>query len=174
MDDIYINILKYARENLKSGVTKEEGIKFIKKTMALPKDINDVYYNVYSNLFSNVFDEEISTSSNISISGDNARYFIKMNAYFQLLSYEELEEARASAKRARRHSLIAIAIAVVLGIIQTFLMLKPNPSYTTLSNIENDKSQFEEPVSNNTTPFLNEITVITPTIRSEAKQENIK
>jgi hypothetical protein len=48
-------------------------------------------------------------------------HHLSVNSTFQLLEYEELKEARKSAKQARTYAFIAIGISVILAIVQMII-----------------------------------------------------
>lgn len=108
-EDPYIKILKYAKEHLKTGVEREESQKFINKVLGLPVLKEGKYQQAVYRINADVFNHQ--TGSDF---GDGKlKYFMDINAYFNLLEYTELKEARTSSAKARTLSQIAIAFAVV-------------------------------------------------------------
>ncbi len=116
-DDLYIAILKYGKEHLQEGVTSEDLIKFLEHKKY------EYQYDGYmfKGIFLDVFRKPTGT-----VGGRNL-CFMKMEAYFQLLEYEELKEARQSSKTATWIAIVAIIISaglafasIILGLVQIF------------------------------------------------------
>ena len=69
-------------------------------------------------------------------------YYLSTDAYFQLLEYEELHEARESAKEARKIAIASIIISAFLAIGAICVSLKPAQIKLTESQIQEIKGLF--------------------------------
>lgn len=67
--------------------------------------------------------------------GNETSYLITMDAYMKLLEYDELKEARADSKRARKEAQIATWIAIFAIVINIVMASIPNKSVFTHNHI---------------------------------------
>lgn len=111
-DDLYIRVLKYCRDNIETPVTPDAVVKYL----------NDTYdYEFRSHLEHTELEEIFEfTFGNRGLSNITP-YPMKGEAYFRLLEYEELSEARKNAREARWLSIAAIIIAVFVGGMELFM-----------------------------------------------------
>ena len=120
-DDVYIAILKYAKDNLDNGATFTDVKKYLKQLgySFEPQPFQD--------LFSRVFSDPSGHNYVMPLNVNIQKFIMGIEAYFQLLEYEELKEARQSSKNAMWIAIVAIIISaglafasIILGLVQIF------------------------------------------------------
>ena len=132
-DDLYITTLKYGKETLLSGVTYREVKEHLKSKGFGDFDEGEKQRH-YSVIFKSVFSDVSNRGTN-----DKVKWFMQMEAYFRLLEYVELKEARASSTKAT----IFAGIAIVISIFATSASIYySNKQISTPTTIES--SQFEQ------------------------------
>jgi len=113
-DDVYIELLKDARKRLQSG----SGMSYdeFKGDYFKSKGINTNPQRLYLEIYDAVRIIE------------NENFDMKLDAYFQLLEYEELKQAREDSQEARKEALnaikwarIAIWVAIGLGLVEILI-----------------------------------------------------
>jgi len=117
--DIYIAILEYGKERMEDGITFEK----LSKYLFEKKNYSRVNLMEAEWIFKKYFKREGGR-----IIGDvnsKEEHHISPEGYFDLLSYEQLEMARASARRAIWFAVISIGIACGALIINIFQINKP-------------------------------------------------
>ena len=105
-DDFYVRILRWAKEKGSEGFLlsdMDEGLSLTKK------QINLIDYT--ANVDDSVFIRPDSHTDN---------YKLSFEGYFKLLEYDELQEARASARQARLYAIFAIFISAISSLINVY------------------------------------------------------
>jgi hypothetical protein len=112
--DIIVEIIELGKRNLilqGNGIThkyiKDE---ILKKGFSFDEPGSEII--IFSVLYS-------SFESQNNMHGDN-RYKLKIEAYFSYLEYEELEDARASSKRATVWAIAALVVSIVSSLISIY------------------------------------------------------
>lgn len=104
-NDIVIEILQFGRQNMLehgTGLNSQEIKEHLEKKgfdMTIPKNNTNL---------SNVMNQYFSLFSQNPL-----KYSLKLDAYFYLLEYEELQDARASSKQANWWAIIALIISIL-------------------------------------------------------------
>ena len=96
--DAYISLLRFGRDHLEGGVQQNEIITHIEELG------HKLGANHMLNLSHELFDYH------------DGYFVLSLDAYFQLLEYEELSEARKASTEAKRLAIAAIAISIVLAV----------------------------------------------------------
>ncbi len=110
-DDLYIRVLKYCRDNIETPVTPDAVVKYL----------NDTYgYEFRKYIEHTELSEIFEFTLGYRNLGNTTPYPMKGEAYFKLLEYEELSEARKNAREARWLSIAAIVIALLVGGMELF------------------------------------------------------
>jgi len=138
-EDLYITILKYGKTHLLDGVTYSSVEKYLNsKGYSTEGDLHRLRYRI---MFNDVFEDPVHRTLYVDGSSDQEKFtlFIKMEAYFRLLEYEELKDARKSSKKAQTFSTIAIAISIVALGLSIYFSIKQINSPVTL-----EMDQFEQ------------------------------
>jgi len=115
-DDLYIALLRYGKDHLGESTTPK----------ALFKVMNDRGFaspylssqQQFALLFSESF-EALRTPG----ASDNSDWVFKGAAYFRLLEYEELNEARSSSKRALYVAIAALVVSGVLALASIYFSI---------------------------------------------------
>ena len=105
-DDFYVRVLRWAKKKGSEGFSLSD----IKKDLSLTKNqfqLIDHTANVDESVF-------VRPDSHKSI------YELSFEGYFKLLEYDELQEARASAKEARFYAIFAMLISSILALIGVY------------------------------------------------------
>ena len=118
-DDIYIAILKYGKVNLEEGITKNGLLVYLR---AKGYDTTERGFNVCvaSMMFCNHF---ARVGGKMSDWNSVDEHYLRMDAYFKFLEYEELNEARISSKRALGRSTSAIVISAILAVFSIIVSI---------------------------------------------------
>ena len=121
-EDLFIEILKYGKENFENGVSFKELSEFIAKKEYPISDVLLVKH------FQETF--EITDDEGKQYGGDkhilenaNLKGRLSIESYFRLIEYEELKEARETSQNAMTRSSIAIGISILAMIISSLLSL---------------------------------------------------
>ncbi|UII32191.1 hypothetical protein LVD17_00030 [Fulvivirga ulvae] len=104
-EDIYIRLLKEAKSDLDNNVTMTRD-EFRRKLE--DKNIRVPEYDTYCSIYRN-------TSTN------SIPCFMNIEAYFKLLEYEELQEARKSSRQAKVIAIFSILLTAIAILVQIFL-----------------------------------------------------
>jgi len=99
LEDIYIDLLRYGSEHLVDGVTIPEVMAHVREFQPESRLVESE--NSFKSTFTHVFHPIWETD----------RYVLSMDGYFNLLEYDELQEARQSSRNALRVAVWAIAIS---------------------------------------------------------------
>jgi len=128
-EDHYIATLKYGKEKLEKGegVTRAEFI----------NDMENRGYNSEKYKTGDTFTEIFKI--NVGMHNHSTRFLMGMEAYFNLLEYEELKEARQSSKTATYFAFTAICISIITLGVSIYFSNKQLQSPTVL-----DKNQFNK------------------------------
>ncbi len=104
-EDLYIALIRYGRDHLKEGVDRDQAKQYlIEKGYSF--DDGDRQF-----LFTRLFNDTFVSQGFIGSKG-----FLLLSSYFNLLEYEELNEARQQAKDAKKMAIIAIFISAFLAL----------------------------------------------------------
>ncbi len=115
-EDLYIVLIRYGRENLETGVSFDETIEFLKTKGA---EFSKAHLRrIFPAAFLKPSDSPGSPSDcdPIPEHGESVKRFLRIQSYFHLLEYEELQEARQQAKSARSLAITAIFISAFLAL----------------------------------------------------------
>jgi hypothetical protein len=100
-------MLEHGKETLEAGVTEDTVRQYFIETHGYSfKEPDEI--NKFKRLFHDVFSDPLGRNGQ----GGN-KLFMDMDAYFKLLEYVELTEARKSATTATRFASIAIVISIL-------------------------------------------------------------
>ena len=116
-DDLYIAVLRYGREHLGEYTTPEDLFEVMKA-----RGFESAYLSSFEN-FELLFWETFTALDRKVSSRDSSNWLLSLDSYFRLLEYEELHEARSSAKRATKIAIAAITIAAILAAASVGLQL---------------------------------------------------
>lgn len=110
-DDVYIQLLRLAREDLKNhrGISLLEFTERTKK-FGLEEQVIHLYRDIYNPVFPQT-------------QGMPTKNFISMSSYLKLLEYDELAHSLHESKQARREAKFAIIVAIGLGTIEIVISL---------------------------------------------------
>ena len=144
-EDIYIRILKLGKEKGLRGLSRDEFRDFIhkngyltndelKKIKESPKEYSGEIKEK-SSLISGLFNEVFNTPSWL----EDDKQKMSIDSYFKLLEYEELVDARKTAKSARRFSVVAIVISLVAIFVSSGIAI-----YQTIVPSKMDSEQIKE------------------------------
>lgn len=116
-DDLYIAVLKYGKKNMNEGMTAEDTEKYLN---GLGYKFESIEGNAhYEKFFRDIF---CGSGDQMQIKGstlyNKKKYFMNVEAYFRLLEYTELQEARKSSTRATWFASSALVISIISIIIQ--------------------------------------------------------
>lgn len=119
LEDLYITLLRYGRDHLENGVTYTEVRAHLEKNGFNFRDNNNYKDKHLRRLFPSLFFSP-GSSPNAPVDHDpimdhseGVRRHLRTEAYFQLLEYEELNEARASSRKAHWTAIFAIIISII-------------------------------------------------------------
>ncbi|MFQ5432359.1 MAG: hypothetical protein ACE5EN_07640 [Nitrospinota bacterium] len=107
-EDLYITLIRYGREHLKNGTDTDAAYNYLKEQGFVFEEKNQA---LFGNVFHTIFYRPVITRGN---------YFLKLEYYFQLLEYEELNEARNNSSWAHFFAICAIMISIMVGGYQIF------------------------------------------------------
>jgi hypothetical protein len=153
-DDLYIEILKYGNSNMDSPISYNQ----LKSHL----DEIDIEYNDFTAMYlftCSYFDVHEPTGNSFLILADSASFyshiadsesfFLNTKGYSNLLSYNELREARSSS----RQSLLIAVIAILFGPLAAILMqIKTGDSQSDTSNSLSSNSGNENETNDADTP----------------------
>lgn len=105
--DFYLLMLEYGRATLESGVTQKEVKEHFEQKYGYKFDTDDKGRQ-FTRVFWDVFFDQTGTNGR-----DGNKLFMQMEAYFKLLEYVELTEARKSSISATRFASAAIVISIL-------------------------------------------------------------
>jgi len=108
-DNLYIAMLKYGRTKLDAGVSYDEMSVYLKEKGYSTSGMNIFFNDSFCRLndVNKVYDDY----------GASEKCFLRAEGYFNLLEYEELNEARASSRKATRIALAAIVLSIATALI---------------------------------------------------------
>lgn len=123
-EDPYIQILKFAKEHLKEGIKHHEAQQLIIEKLEIKGGRKRENKSLLDRVHNSIFGAQ-------STHKENEQYdHMCMEAYFQLLEYEELKEAREASLKAQGAAKLAtylaagaLFLAVVVGGIQIYLAI---------------------------------------------------
>ncbi len=109
-DDLYIAILKHGYDKIREGVTYSSVWQYLNGLGydVGPDDNTPLYHRIFHETFSHQKGKEFRKQID-----RDTKCFIDMEAYFQLLEYIELKEARSASKKATYFAFAAIVISIV-------------------------------------------------------------
>lgn len=105
-DNFYVRVLRWAKEKGSEGFLLSDMDKGLSLT---EKQINLIDYT--ANVDDSVF---------IRPDSHKFEYKLSFEGYFKLLEYDELQEARASAKQARFYAIYAMLISAISSLIGVY------------------------------------------------------
>lgn len=105
-DNLYVKVLRWAKEKGAEGFSLYE----MDQDLSLTKKQ------------SNLIEYTANTDQSVFINPENgsSKFKLSFEGYFKLLEYDELQEARASAKQARFYAIFAILISAILSFIGVY------------------------------------------------------
>ena len=114
-DDLFIAVLKYGKQHLHEWVTSEDVKNHLKERGF---DFEDKVIEI---LFEDALGQ---TFAFFKKKGEDLKYRMNMDSYFQLLEYEELHDARDSAAVAKKLALFAIMVSIAAMFISGYMSYK--------------------------------------------------
>ncbi len=121
--DLYITMIRYGKDNLSKGVKFDELEKHLKDKEFKPEREKDDLLWVHS--FRDIYYNPKSGTKDIGGFSIHEKCFLRIESYFKLLEYDELNEARQSAKSAKLTAIIAIFISTItFYFLLVFLFIK--------------------------------------------------
>ena len=163
-NDLYIVALKYGYSKLEQGVTHSEVKKYLEsKGFSFPTREAEKHYD---RIFTSIFSEPQGRSWKNHNVPDSVEFtcFMDSDAYFKLLEYEELKDARKSSL----HATVFASIAIVISIFSTLMSIYySNEQINTPATIE--ASQFKSINNSETHVLLKDIKSIQKKLLHEAK-----
>ena len=144
-DDLYIAILKHGYDKVREGVTYNSTKQHLKK-LGYDVGAHDVGADdvgtddgaLYYRLFHETFTHPKGKKFNHTITLET-KCFIDMDAYFKLVEYTELKEARRSSKIATYFAIAAIVISIVAMVISIYFSYKQLKSPTKIETTQFEK-----------------------------------
>ena len=104
-EDIYIALFRYGKKHIHDGVTLKDAFEHLR---ALEIDSEFLKSEeAFCNTFGRTFQKDAGTGKD--------KEFLNLDAYFKLLEYDELHQARASATQAKWIAIGAIVVAAVMA-----------------------------------------------------------
>tara|TARA_B100001971_G_C17931897_1_gene403147 strand:- start:161 stop:556 length:396 start_codon:yes stop_codon:yes gene_type:complete len=107
----FIKLLRYGRDKLNEGVGVDRQDAFIYFRDGEPETQRPADDTTFLHLFQSSFESY------------GEKYWLSTEAYFSLLDYEELQEARASSRDAQTSSKKALRMAIAALVISSVLAL---------------------------------------------------
>lgn len=129
-NDIIVEILKYGRSKKpgrEMGFTRDE-LKSHLKDLGFKMDYEDD--QTTNIIFDSCFLPYVPTKG---------LYVMKADAYFTLLEYEELEEARASSKQANIWAIVALSVSVIATGLSVFFSIRQINTPTEIKQLQIDQ-----------------------------------
>lgn len=137
-EDLYIALLRYGKENLSIGRTYNE----------LKKHLEDQGHEFTDGQLKRIFSDAyefpvglgaLPNGGSYRILDDrikhNVPHLLTLAAYFQLLEYQELTEARKTSRLAMVISIGAVVLTLVIG-IASLLLAASDPEFQTLDPVQ--------------------------------------
>lgn len=133
-NNLYITALEYAEEQLNNhkGVSSLELKEHLQKkgfSFDLEKEPD---YSHFVLLYHAIIGEKAAVDAKTGVS--NFTYQMSIGAYFNLIEYKELKEARKTSQNAMTRSTIAICVSIVAMIISSAISLYQTNTPTNLSD----------------------------------------
>ncbi|MBL4613442.1 MAG: hypothetical protein JKY27_01005 [Magnetovibrio sp.] len=129
-DDAYIGLIKFIKTE-----TEQTGLIDFSKA----KKFMTTQYQGFNEHAAEEMLRQITLRA--SQTGGGSMYVLSSQAYFHLLEYEELEQARSSSKTALWFATAALAVSITVGAVSITLQLLQN---STPPNVIIDASQVEQ------------------------------
>jgi len=105
-DDFYVNVLRWAKEKGSEGFLLSD----MDKELSLTEKQ------------SNLIDYTANTDTSVFINPETRTSIFKLSfeGYFKLLEYDELQEARESARQARFYAISAIFLSAISSLLNVY------------------------------------------------------
>ena len=137
----FIKLLEYGEQIGTRGADEKEIFEWALRTGVIPD--NKVSKRILDNLLYECFDK----------TGDGSR-ILKVEYYFRLIEYRELEESRIASRQANRNSFIAILFSITAIVISSIIGYQQLTGSVSISS-----SQVREIVNANSQPITGNITI---------------
>jgi len=134
-DDLYIAILKHGYDKINEGVTYDSVRQHLEK-LGYSFDADDNISRLHK-LFYETFSLHTGKKTRGTVDSES-KYYIDIDAYFKLVEYTELKEARRASKNATYFAIIAIVISIVAFGFSIYFSIKQLKSPTKI-----ETTQFE-------------------------------
>jgi len=130
-DDIYIEVLKFGRENLHKAITFKDLTGYLDK--------HKINYNdfITKHIFISKFINQKGQGRNINNEPDKNGLFILGNeGYFNLLEHEELKSANSSSRTATYFATAALLVSIIATSLSTYFFYRQQDSVTRLDELQ--------------------------------------
>ncbi len=138
---LFIKLLEYGEQIGAEGTDSNKALEWALSTHAIPD--TDVAKRSLSGLFHECFD---------SVGG--GQQVLKVEYYFRLIEFRELQESRIASKQANRNSIIAILFSIAAIGISSIIGYQQLTGSVSISS-----SQIREIVNANSQPITGNVTV---------------
>lgn len=146
--DFYLLMLEHGMKTLEVGVTQEEVMQYFKDTYGYSFDSDDKK-NHFRRIFHDVFSDPLGRGGQ----GGN-KSFMAMEAYFKLLEYIELTEARKASTTATYYAVIAICISIASMLTSVYLS---KTQLDTPTKIEKNQMEIIKQLKYDSTPISKQL-----------------
>lgn len=139
----FIKLLEYGEQIGTRGADEKEIFEWALRTGVIPDNKDKVSKRILDNFLYECFDK----------TGDGSR-ILKVEYYFRLIEYRELEESRIASRQANRNSFIAILFSIAAIVISSIIGYQQLTGSVSISS-----SQVREIVNANSQPITGNITI---------------